>query len=77
MRKFATAIMAFLLVHFTFSASAQTTPFSGRVLTVDNAPVASASVLVKGKRTGTKTDANGSFTINANLNDVLDRKSVV
>ena len=71
MRKFATAIMAFLLVHFTFSASAQTTPFTGRVLTSDNAPVASASVLVKGKRTGTKTDANGSFTINANPSDLL------
>ena len=71
MRKFATAVMAFLFIHFTLSTAAQTTPFTGRVLTSDNAPVASASVLVKGKRTGTKTDANGSFTINANQGDVL------
>ena len=71
MRKFATAIMALLFIHFTFSTSAQTTPITGRILASDNTPVASASVLVKGKRTGTKTDANGSFTINANRGDVL------
>ena len=71
MRKFATAVMAFLFIHFTLSTSAQTTPVTGRVLSVDNNPVASASVLVKGKRTGTKTDGNGSFTINANQGDIL------
>lgn len=63
--------MALLFIHFTFSTSAQTTPITGRILASDNTPVASASVLVKGKRTGTKTDANGSFTINANRGDVL------
>ncbi|MEO7294355.1 MAG: SusC/RagA family TonB-linked outer membrane protein [Ginsengibacter sp.] len=71
MRKFATAIMAFLFIHFILSTSAQTIPISGKVLSAENNPVASASVLVKGKRTGTKTDANGNFTINANLGDVL------
>jgi len=30
-----------------------------------------ASILVKGKRTGTKTDNNGSFTITAARGDVL------
>jgi TonB-linked SusC/RagA family outer membrane protein len=71
MRKFATAIMAFLLVHFSLSTSAQTLTVTGKVYSGDNNPVASATVLVKGKRTGTKTDANGSFTINANRGDVL------
>ena len=71
MRKFATAIMAFLFIHFTLLTHAQTTAIRGRVLTSENTPAASASVLVKGKRTGTKTDANGFFTINANQNDVL------
>ena len=71
MRKIVTALMAFLLIHITFSVSAQTIPVSGRVVSSDNTPVVSASVLLKGKRTGTKTDANGNFTINANCCDVL------
>ena len=70
MRKFATAILAFLFIHFTITTSAQTIPVTGRVLS-GNDPIASASVVVKGKRTGTRTDANGSFTINANRGDVL------
>lgn len=71
MRKIATAIMAFLFIHFSLSSNAQTIPVSGRVLAQDNTPLASATVLIKGKRTGTKTDANGDFTINANRGDVL------
>ena len=71
MRKFATGLIAILFIHFTLTTSAQTTTVSGRVLASDNSPVASASVLVKGKRTGTKTDANGSFTIAASQGDVL------
>lgn len=70
MRKFATAIMAFLLIHFTLSTSAQSITVTGRVSS-DNNPIASATVLVKGKRTGTKTDANGTFSINANSGDIL------
>ena len=71
MRKFAPAIMAFLLIHFSLSTSAQTITVTGRVLGNDNNLIPSASVLVKGKRAGTKTDANGSYTINANNGDVL------
>ncbi len=70
MRKFATAIIAFLVIHFTLTSSAQNITVSGRVV-AGNEPVASASVIVKGKRTGTRTDANGGFTINANRGDVL------
>ena len=71
MRKFTAAIMAFLFIHLSLFTSAQNISLSGRVLSSDNNPVASATVLVKGKRTGTKTDVNGSFTINANRGDVL------
>ncbi len=71
MRKFVTAIMAFLFIHFTLSTSAQSNIVTGRVLSSENNPVASASVIVKGKRTGTKSDVNGSFTINAVQGDVL------
>lgn len=71
MRKIATALMACLFIISASSVSAQTTQVSGRVLANDNTPVASASILVKGKRTGTKTDPNGSFTITASQGDVL------
>ncbi|MDB5222693.1 MAG: SusC/RagA family TonB-linked outer membrane protein [Chitinophagaceae bacterium] len=71
MRKFITAVMAFLFIHLTLSTSAQTGLVKGKVVSSDNTPVASASVLVKDKRTGTKTDANGLFTINASNNDIL------
>lgn len=37
----------------------------------DNEPIIGASVMVKGTTTGTTTDIDGSFTINANENDVL------
>ncbi|HEY8690811.1 MAG TPA: SusC/RagA family TonB-linked outer membrane protein [Chitinophagaceae bacterium] len=76
MRKFATAIMGFLLVHFTYLCNAQTIPISGSVLSQDNTPVVGATVLVKGKKTGTKTDTNGAFTITANKGDVLVISSV-
>ncbi|MDQ6610083.1 MAG: SusC/RagA family TonB-linked outer membrane protein, partial [Bacteroidota bacterium] len=71
MRKFTAAIMAFLFICFALSTSAQTINVNGRVVGSDNNPVPSASVLIKGKRTGTKTDNNGSFTISANQGDIL------
>jgi ferric enterobactin receptor len=71
MRKFTVAIMAFLLVHFTYLCNGQTIPISGNVLSNDNTPVVGATVLVKGKKTATQTDNNGAFTINANKGDVL------
>src|ERR1035437_3319987 len=76
MRKFTAAIMAFLFIHFTYLCNAQTIPISGSVLSQDNTPVVGATVLVKGKRTGTKTDTNGAFTITANKGDVLVISSV-
>jgi len=43
---------------------------------INDTPVVGATVLVKGKRTGTKTDTNGAFTITANKGDVLVISSV-
>ncbi|HEY8660599.1 MAG TPA: TonB-dependent receptor plug domain-containing protein, partial [Hanamia sp.] len=76
MRKFVTAIMAFLFIHLTYLCNAQTIPVTGRILSKDNTPVVGATVLVKGKKTGTKTDVNGTFTINANKGDILIISSV-
>jgi len=42
---------------------AQNTTISGKVTDDKGAPVAGASVLVKGTKTGTSTDATGNFTI--------------
>jgi TonB-linked SusC/RagA family outer membrane protein len=75
MRKFATAIMAFLFIHLSLSTSAQVITVSGRVMSGDN-PVPSASVIVKGKKTGTKTDASGNFSIAASMGDVLQISGV-
>ena len=71
MRKFATAIMAFLFILFTLTTTAQNSKVTGQVLASDGTPVPSATVLVKGKRVGTKTDGNGTFIIAANPGDVL------
>lgn len=51
---------------------AQTAKVTGRVTNAKTgAPVESASVILKGKKTGTTTSANGSFTITAANGDVL------
>ena len=51
---------------------AQRTPITGKVLEEKSgAPVAGASVLVKGTQQGTFTDAEGNFRINAQKGDVL------
>ncbi len=53
------------------TAEAQTKRISGKVLDAQNAPLPGASVLLKGSTTGTVTDAEGTFTINAPANAVL------
>ncbi len=51
---------------------AQDRSISGRVVGVnDNAPLPGVSILVKGTSTGTTTDANGSYKLNAPANAVL------
>jgi len=56
----------FLFALFTALACfAQQRTVTGRVTSADNQPLAGISVTVKGTTTGTSTDANGNFSINA------------
>lgn len=51
---------------------AQTRPVTGTVVSAENKqPLQGVTVTIKGSRTGTTTDANGNFRINAGENDVL------
>lgn len=49
---------------------------TGVVYDDNNNPVAGASVKIKGKSTGTQTNASGKFTIDADENDVLEITAV-
>ncbi|HTJ13387.1 MAG TPA: TonB-dependent receptor [Dinghuibacter sp.] len=55
-------LLPFLLA-LAFLVHAQTKPFTGSVHDDKGNPVAGASVLVKGKKTGTTTDAQGNFSL--------------
>ncbi len=46
-------------------------PVTGKVLDEDGEPLPGASIVVKGTSTGTTTDFDGNYTINANTGDVL------
>lgn len=75
MRKLANRLIVFLFFLVPLFAQAQST-VSGRVLKDDGTPVEGASVTLKGKGKGTKTDANGNFSISAAKGDVLVISSV-
>jgi TonB-dependent SusC/RagA subfamily outer membrane receptor len=75
MRKFTNRLIAILFFLVPLLAQAQA-PVSGRVLDEKGQPVVGATVQVKGAKSGTKTDANGNFTINAKTGDVLVISSV-
>jgi outer membrane receptor protein involved in Fe transport len=57
----------------TISASSQIT---GRVTDEEGSPIAGVSVLVKGTKTGTATDNNGNFSMEAGIGNVLIFSSV-
>ena len=62
--------MSAVLLTAVFTAYGQAV--TGRVTAAnDNAPLPGVSILVKGTTTGTATDANGGFSINAPANGVL------
>lgn len=63
-------ILALLLLLISPLVYAQTT-FSGVVTDGDGLPLPGASVLIKGTATGTQTDFDGNYTIDANQGDVL------
>lgn len=71
MRKLANRILVFLLLSVPMASFAQSS-VSGKVLNdKDGSPLEGVSIVVKGKNTGTKTDGNGSFSINAAKGDVI------
>lgn len=68
-------MLAFSLV--SFLAGAQSIKVSGQVVSKDdNAGLSGASVVVKTKNTGTQTDAEGRFSIEAAIGDILVISSV-
>lgn len=76
MRKLAIRIITFLWLLVPVIANAQTS-VSGKVVNEkDGSPVEGASVVVKGKTTGTATNASGAFTIAAGKGEVLVISSV-
>ncbi len=76
MRKFANKLMGILFLLLPLITLAQTT-ITGKVVSQkDGTPIDGVSVVVKGKGTGTKSNANGVFSITANKGDVLVVSSV-
>jgi hypothetical protein len=63
MRKLVTALLVLLFLQLSQTTFAQERAITGIVLSEDNVPMQSASVLIKGKKSGTQTDLNGHFTI--------------
>jgi TonB-linked SusC/RagA family outer membrane protein len=79
MKNFSTAIRrlaqsCFSLLVFLFFSSAvfAQTPVKGRLVDNTGAPLAGASIVVKGTPRGTSTNAAGEFTINASPGETLD-----
>jgi len=62
-----TLILAFI-VQFTF---AQEKTISGVITDQDGLPLPGASVVIKGTATGTQSDFDGNYTIQANTGDIL------
>src|SRR4051812_18226650 len=65
------AFILFLTVFFNGLVIAQTKSLSGVVNGIDGQPLQEVSVIVKGNRTGTKTDASGQFKIEVRSNSVM------
>ncbi len=76
MRKFVTALLVLLFLQFSQTALAQEQTITGTVLSEDNTPIDGASVLIKGKTSGTQTRTGGKFTITASPGDVLTVSAV-
>jgi len=65
-------LLASLFLLFTIGVTAQQKTVSGIVKNpTDGSPVAKASVLVKGTKTGTVTDDKGSWTLRASQNQTI------
>jgi hypothetical protein len=76
MRKFMTFLAVMLVLQLQQKVFAQERTITGIVLSQDNAPVDGASVVIKGKSTGTQTGPDGRFTLKASKGQVLEISSV-
>jgi ferric enterobactin receptor len=76
MKKIVTGILTLLFLQLCQTTFAQQKKISGTVLSSDDIPVAGATVLLKGEKTGTETDANGHFSISASPGNTLVISSV-
>jgi TonB-linked SusC/RagA family outer membrane protein len=69
------ALKGWLLIAFFSICSAtvwsQVKKISGKVIDEENKPLIGASVLVKGKKTGTQTNSTGEYSIDVSQGDVL------
>jgi len=70
MRKL-TSVIAVLLL-FGVVVQAQVQSISGKVTGSNNEPVIGASLLIKGTRSGTTTDASGSFALSVQTHLLLN-----
>src|SRR5687768_8392639 len=75
MRKFYRSLIrsatVLVLMVITFSAVAQKRVVTGTVTDPDGSAIPGVNVIIKGTTTGTATDGNGSFAIEASENDVI------
>ncbi|MCH5599725.1 TonB-dependent receptor plug domain-containing protein [Niabella ginsengisoli] len=73
MRSIAVCLCTLFSIYY---AHAQTKPISGTVTDEKNAPIPNVSVVVKGASSGTTTNDDGKYTINAKTGDVLEFSSI-
>jgi TonB-linked SusC/RagA family outer membrane protein len=76
MRKVVTFLVVMLVLQLQQKVFAQERTITGIVVSPDNTPIEGASVLIKGKTTGTQTDRDGRFSIRAVKGQVLEFSSV-
>lgn len=65
------ALLIWMLGLFTSAANAQSRPVKGRIVGADGQGLPGVNILIKNTQTGTTTDANGNFTMNASPNETL------
>ncbi|MEO8861824.1 MAG: TonB-dependent receptor plug domain-containing protein, partial [Ginsengibacter sp.] len=72
MKQILKVMMALLLLQSTqLSFAQQAKKMSGKVLDANNAPLVNATVLIQGKKSGTETNSDGIFTLQANTGEFL------
>ncbi len=75
MKKFTIRFIALLFMLVPLLTMGQA--ITGKIINAqDGKPIEGASIVVKGKKGGVITDANGNFSINANKGDILSISSV-